>query len=558
MTDHRRAHSKDDRRSVGADAQRGRACYDEGRWEDAFEALSRARGQGEIQPADLERLAWSAALTGRDPAFLEALEALYRARCDQGDRSGAARAAFWLGFRLSQLGEPGRAGAWLSRARRSVDCADGDCAERGYLLIPAAHRELMQGNLDAARDLAVQAADIGAEHAEPDLVALARHLQGRAALQRGEVDEGLGLLDEVMLSASSRELSPVVTGLVYCSVISACQRVHALDRAREWTAVLADWCEGQPQLVTFTGSCLVHRAEIMQLGGAWGEAITEARRAAARFEGALDPEAVADAYYQQGEIHRLRGELAAAEEAYRHASRFGREPQPGLALLRLAEGHPGAAAAAIRRVLGALSDPLERARYLPAAVEIFLAAGTLDGARSAAEELGELAKRFETDVLGAMAAHACGAVLLAEGRAQEAEERLRRAFRGWQQVGAPYIAARIRVLLAKACRDLGDPDGGQLELDAAMRVLEQLGAAPAVAGVERGGSARDPSSTHGLTGRELEVLRWVAKGETNAAIAAELCLSVKTIDRHVSNIFTKLDVSSRAAATAFAYRNGLI
>jgi DNA-binding CsgD family transcriptional regulator len=310
-------------------------------------------------------------------------------------------------------------------------------------------------------------------------------------------------------------------------------------------------------MVAFTGVCRVHRAEIMQLQGAWRDAIEEARRARERAEG-VNQQALAAAFYQQAEVHRLRGEFAAAERAYRSASQWGAEPQPGLALLRLGQGRTDAAAAALRRALSATTDRLQRTRLLPAYIEIMLAAGDIQEARGACRELADVSESIDTGVLGAMTAHACGAVDLADGDARAALGSLRRAFEVWQRIEAPYLAARVRVLAGLACRALGDREGASLELDAARAVFEQLGAAPDLARIDS--LTRDAASgqRHGLTPRELQVLRLVAAGKTNKAIAAELCLSEKTVDRHVSNIFTKLDVPSRAAATAFAYEHKLI
>jgi DNA-binding CsgD family transcriptional regulator len=301
----------------------------------------------------------------------------------------------------------------------------------------------------------------------------------------------------------------------------------------------------------------VHRAEIMQLRGAWQDAIQEAQRARERGQG-VSLQTVAAALYQQAEVHRLRGEFDSAEEAYRSASHCGLEPQPGLALLRLAQGRTGAAVAAIRRAVSATADRLQRTKLLPAHIEIALAAGDLQEARTACRELEEIAASLDTAVLGAMAAHARGAVELADGVAHAELGSLRRAFDVWQQTEAPYMVARVRVLIALACQALGDHDGGGLELDAARAVFEQLGAAPDLASIDsliRGAPSGRP---HGLTPRELQVLRLVAAGKTNKAIATELFLSEKTVDRHVSNILTKLDVPSRAAATAHAYQHELI
>ena len=373
----------------------------------------------------------------------------------------------------------------------------------------------------------LSAAEIGERCGDADLIACARHDQGRIRIQQGQVEKGLALLDEVMVAVTAGELSSLVTGLMYCSVIQACQEVYAFGRAREWTAALAQWCEEQPEMVAFTGVCRVHRAEIMQLRGAWQEAIEEAQRARERAQG-VGRQAAAAALYQQAEVHRLRGEFAAAEEAYRSASQWGLEPQPGLALLRLAQGRTDAAVAAIRRAVGATADRLQRTKLLPAHIEIALAVGNIRKRAAPATSWRRSPASFDTGVLGAMAAHARGAVELAEGDPHAALGSLRRAFEVWQQVEAPYAAARVRVLIGLACRALGDDDGGGLELDAARAVFEQLGAAPDLARIDALIQGASSVHRHGLTPRELQVLRQVAAGKTNKAIAAELCLSEKT------------------------------
>jgi DNA-binding CsgD family transcriptional regulator len=543
--------------------ERGRAAFERHEWNDAFAALSLADQSRALDADDLERLSWSAGLTARDDEMLMTQERLYNARLDAGECLAAARAAFWLGFRLLALGEIGRSGGWLGRAQRLVEREGRDCVERGYLLLPAAQKHLSAGEFSEAHDAAARAAEVGERFDEADLLAFARNLQGRAFLSAGRIDHGLPLLDEAMVAAVSGELSPVVTGVIYCSAIASCQRVYAFDRVREWTAALTDWCDAHPQLGMFTGVCLVHRAEILQLGGSWSEAVVEARRAAERCVRPPEREAAGRAHYQEAEVHRLRGEFDEAEAAYRSASRFGVEPQPGLALLRLAQGDRDAAVSAIRRMIAATGDPLPRTRFLPAYVEIMLAAGDLDGARSASRELDDTAARFDTSVLRAIVGHARGAVELAAGNASAALDPARRAFQIWQQLGAPYLAARLRVLLAQACVALGDVEGARLELESAREVFEQLGARPDLVAVEaiEAGLTRDQARStpqHGLTERELQVLRLVASGKTNKSIARELALSEKTVDRHVSNIFMKLDVPSRAAATAFAYEHRLI
>ena len=544
---------------------RARVCYERGDWNDAFEALTLEDQSNPLNPEDLHRLAWSAGLTARDEQMLAAHERLYHALLEAGENLAAARAAFWTGFRQLARGELARASGWLSRAQRLVELHAQDCVEQGYLLLPAAQRHINNRELEQALECAQRAAVIGERFAERDLIAFAHNLKGRALLARGRIEPGLASLDESMVAVTSGELSPVVTGIVYCSSIASCHRVFALDRVREWTAALSKWCEAHPQLGMFTGHCLVHRAEVMELSGSWAEAVDEARRAVERCVRGIEREAAGRAHYQQAEIHRLRGEFALADTAYREASRCGFEPQPGLALLRLAQGDTRAAVSSSRRMIAATREQLARTRFLPAHVDIMLAVGDLDEARAASGELDATAETLNTEILAAIAARARASVHLAEGNAHAVMEPLRRAFGFWQRLGAPYLAARLRVLLAHACVALGDVEGARLELECAREVFEQLGARPDIVAIEslvarlaEGGKSGAPAPDCGLTERELQVLRLVASGKTNKAIARDLSLSEKTVDRHVSNIFAKADVNSRAAATAFAYERKLI
>jgi DNA-binding NarL/FixJ family response regulator len=537
--------------------ERGRDAYARSAWRDACESLSDADRQCPLADPDLEHLAWASALVGRNDLFLATFERLHDLRAAEGRRCGAARAAFWLGMRLLTLGEVGRATGWLASAERLVE-SEGECLERGYLLIPRGYASLFRRQAPAeACEAARQAADIGDRLGDSDLAGLARMLHGQALAALGDHDHGLALLDESMLAATRGQLSPMVTGIVYCAVIGCCQRIYAIDRAREWTAALDAWCRTQPQLIAFTGSCRVHRSEIMQIQGAWQEAIDEARSATEGRVGAADPGGIASAHYQQGEILRLRGEFAAAESAYRSASLHGREPQPGLALLRLAMDQRDAAAASIRQVLSSAPHAQARTPFLPAAVEILLAAGDLEGAESAAADLEQVAGGAHNDILHALAQHARGSVRRARGDAHGALEPLRRAFATWQRFGAPYLAARLRAEIAGVLSAVGDEAGAELEREAARAVFVELGAQPDLARLDP--PARVPADVpFGLTAREMEVLRLLASGRTNRAISEQLFLSEKTVDRHVSNIFTKLDVPTRAAATAFAYQHRLV
>lgn len=535
--------------------QAGQAAFARRDWDAAFRKLTLAESREPLDPASLSSLATAAFLTGREEICLRTLERVHHRALDEGDAVLAVRAAFWLGLHLMLRGDAGPASGWLGRAQRLLDDFGKPCVEAGYLLLPLAERQLGTGDGAAAFETAERAARLGVRFADGDLTACARHIAGRALIEVGRVEDGLALLDEAMVAVAAGELSPIMTGLIYCSVIDACQRISALDRSREWTASLAGWCAAQPQLVAFTRSCLVHRAELMQVEGTWDRALEEAHRACAGEPGTQAP---AEAFYQLAELHRLRGDFDAAEAAYREASTRGFEPQPGLALLRFANGEHEAALAAIRRLLASTTDPLERSRLLPAAVELTLEAGDVETARDAAPQLAEIADRYPTAVLQAAARQACGAVAIAEGEAGTALVALREALALWLQVAAPYQAARCRELMARCCRALGDADGAAMELATACETFRRLGARPDLARIERERAPEGRDRTAGLTPRELQVLRLVAAGKTNKAVAAELAISEKTVDRHVSNIFDKLDVANRTEAASWAHRHGLV
>jgi DNA-binding CsgD family transcriptional regulator/tetratricopeptide (TPR) repeat protein len=509
--------------------------------------------------------ATAAYLTGRDDVG-DDLSARACRECAVGDPARAARHASRLGILLLLRGEVARSGGWLGRARRLLDVRGGDCAERGYLLVPAALQHLVDGDPAAAEAASAEAAAIGERFGDPDLLALGWLGVGQALVAAGRIAPALALLDEVMVAVTSGEVSPIFAGIVYCAVIETCQEAFDLRRAQEWTVALTRWCDAQPDLVPYRGQCLVHRSEIMLVHGAWPDALDEARRACDELAGRP---AAGAALYQLAEVHRLRGEFVRAEEAYQRAGRWVPEPQPGLALLRLAQGQVDAAAAMLRRALGGPSagvaphgpagaEPASpaavRSRLLAAHVEVMIATGDVAAARAGADELSALADRVGAPLLQAMAGHASGAAGVAEHDPGAAVV-LRRAWRAWQDLDAPYQAARVRVLMGLACRQQRDRDSADMEFDAARMVFEQLGAVP---DVNRVRALSRAAGAGPLTAREVQVLRLVATGMTNRAVAAELFLSEKTVARHMSNIFTKVGVTSRAAATAYAYEHELV
>ncbi len=536
----------------------GREAFARRQWTTACSYLTDADRESSLEPEDLQRLATAAYLIGKVAESTKYWARAHAEFLNRGEVERAARCGFWLAFGLMSQGDRARAGAWIARARRLIEDRHRDCVEHGYLLLPVALQSLLEGDAATAHSTLCRAAEIGDRFGDSDLIALARHSCGRVLIRMGEVREGVRLLDEAMVAVDAGDVSPLVVGDVYCSVVEGCLEVFDVRRAQEWTAALTRWCESQPDLVPYSGQCLVRRAEILLLHGAWPEAIDAAEQACQRLLKPYRQPASGAAFYQWGELYRLRGKFADAEECYRQASRYGRKPQPGLALLRLDEGQMDAATIAIRLALDEAKDRHVRSRLLPAYVDIMLAAGEVAAARDAAKELAIAAGDLDQPLLHACAARAHGAVLLAEGDGRGALPLLRQAWTIWQEIEAPYEAARARVLIGLACRDLGDRDAAEMEFDAARWAFEHLDARPDIGRVEALDRSDEAKSGGPLSARELQVLRLVAAGKSNRAIGLELFISERTVERHVSNIFDKLAVSSRAAATAYAYQHKLV
>jgi DNA-binding CsgD family transcriptional regulator/tetratricopeptide (TPR) repeat protein len=534
-----------------------RASFARRSWGEAYAQFAAAGAAAPLDLDDLEKLALAAYLTGRDEESALAWTRAHQEAIRGNDQRRAARHAVLVGSGLMFRGETAPALGWFARAGRVLEDR-GECPEHAWLRLWNAFAQMWGGDPERAQAAFAEGVTVGRCFGDIDLLTMARLGQGMSLILRGHAPDGVALLDELMVGVTSGEVSPMYAGIAYCTVIAGCSELFDLRRAKEWTAALTRWCDAQPDLVPYRGNCLVHRCELMQLEGAWTAAMDLARQACRQLSGPVRWDSLGSAYYQLGELQRLRGEFTAAEQSYRKAGESGRPPEPGLALLRLAQGRLGVAAAVLRRALDETQEPPARSRLLPAYVEVLIASRDVASARACADELGQIAELLDAPFLRAVAASAAGAVLLAEGEPRSALPKLRAAGSAWRELEAPYETARVRVLIGLACGALGDAETSAMEFDDARKIFEQLGAKPEIQRLDA--LSRRPSgpTPGGLSTREVQVLRLVASGKTNRAIAKELGLSEKTIARHVHNCLTKIGVSSRAAATAYAYEHELI
>jgi ATP/maltotriose-dependent transcriptional regulator MalT len=522
-----------------------RACYD------AVDGVSVEQPLGEAERLDL--LADAAWWLGRIEQSIQARQSAHRLYESLGESRRAAMCAVWLYQDHCLRGRPAAAAGWLQRARRALD-GDTGCAEYGALVLREAELAHGAGRLDDAAEMAEQARKLGRALGSADLEAEALQTAGRVLIDAGRPATGLAHLDEAMLLAVEGRLGPYATGKVYCSLISACEELGDLSRAAEWTEATMTWAAQHPFAI-FPGICRVHRAVVLERQGALEHAEREATRACAELLDSHLPNAVA-AYAEVGDIRRRLGELDRAEEAFARAEELCGRACAGTALLRLAQGRLDEA----RRIIaGCLADEpplrLSRARLLPAAVQVAVAADDLDGAGVAVGELDSIAQQFDTPMLHALASLARGRLQLAQGDPTSAAATLQRAVRQWQELQVPYEVATASTLLGQAQRETGDDGAAKQSFSTARALFGQIGVRLDARAID---AARPTKRPGGLTEREVEVLRLIVDGRSNKEIAAELHLSAKTGSRHLTNIFNKIGVSSRAAATAFAFEHRLV
>jgi DNA-binding CsgD family transcriptional regulator len=528
-----------------------RDLHAQSRWADACEQFAAADRSKPLHADDLERYAEAAQILGRGDEAIQLLRRAFNSRIAAGERDRAITSAFWLFQALIVNAEFSRASGWAAQVRRSVPDVN-----HGWLLFTQAYFLIASAEFDQAAQLLARAAEDGSRRGETDLLAFATTVWGRALIKAGRLPEGLSRLDEAMVPVAELKTSPRATSMLYCSAIATCHEAREFGRAREWTHALGAWLDSLPRLGgAYFGNCRIYRAYLMCLRGSWQEALEEVAFVCDDLSGDYGQLVAGHAHYRLAEIHRLLGNPE-AEAGYRRAAELGGPTQPGLSLLRLTQGEVDKAVLGIRRALAETPAQLDRLDLLTAAVTIMLAAGDIDSARQATAELAGIAAVYPTAGVQAELAAARGAVALSEGDPAAALPLLRSASRGWREIDVPHAVATVSVLLGLACRAVGDEDAAQLELESARSTFVRLGARP---DLQRAEELLRPAEVPGpLSAREIEVLRLVAAGKTNHAIATELFVSERTVHRHVSNIFDKLGVRSRTAAASYAIQHHLV
>jgi DNA-binding CsgD family transcriptional regulator len=531
-----------------------RELFDALRWRRCLQRLAEADAEQPLDGECLELLGHAAYLTGADEQAATAFARAYQCHLETGDVRAAARSAGWASLTLENAHEPVRSRAWAARAERLIEEHELGGAEAAWLLSYRAHEHLLAQHVEEAMATARAGERAGLAARDADAVVLSRLTIAFGHLMSGERPEAVRVLDEIMLAVSSDETSPTVVGMTYCISVAACVRMRDVVRARSWTATLDRWCAARPDLVAFRGTCLVHRAQMSTMDGDWTAALGEAVTAQRLLEG---PSAGL-AEYQLGELRRLMGDAVEAENCYRRANALGVQPEPGLSRLRVTQGRADVASRTLERLCGEPRPPEDRAELLAARVSADLALGDVVHARATTDELRAIVGPLTTALLDGLADQSEGAVLLAEGRPDAALVVLGLARRRWTELDLPHACAEVRVMAGQCLRALDEPESAELEFSAARACFERLGAAPDLAGLEALTPAHPGPRPGALTGREVEVMRLVAAGHTNRTIAGRLCLSEKTVARHLANIYAKLDVPSRAAATAYAYEHDLL
>lgn len=544
-----------------ASLSRARALHRGARWEEACVEFLAADAERALDVEDLELLAEGAQLTGRHEVAVSALERAFALRASAAELSAAAAAAFWVYSEFCYVGEFARASGWMSRLRDLTEDLAAE-EEPGWLAIAAAREAIGQGRYAEARIGLPRALAQGRERGDVDLETFARVLTARSLLLEGRVDQGLAQLDDAMVRVTGGHTTVRMTGILYCAAIGTCQdEAWELARAQEWAQALERWMASLPTIFggALLNNCRVYRAALRRWRGDLTDARLELEEASRDLGDGANQTLAGHACYELGEVCRVLGDDASAMLAYRRAASLGASVHPGLALLRLRQGDPATAMTGLRRSLAEATRPQVRGHLLPALVSVSLAAGAVDEAEQAIVELRDLARAMGSSALDAELARAEGEVALARGLPERGLQGLRRSADAWRRFGTPYETARTCVLIARACRALGDEEGAQLELESARELFARLGARRDLDALEALGPAVDLSaSDHGLSARELQVLRLVTAGRTNRSIASELFISERTVHRHVSGIFDKLGVHSRTEAATYAVEHRLL